>query len=165
MEVFTRESFQPVEFNFWTEDEWDAHEKKQNATSSGADDKKGKKGKTRLANDENVRYVFVEDAKGVAVKGGYAGKIREGAYQIFLEMRRKGVAPATWTHIDAEVLAYFRYKMELQFPELRYCANHWKADKVGALEYNNWRGRRDKADEAAGKTSRFLLPRSRLTHV
>jgi hypothetical protein len=121
---------------FWTRKEWDAE--KENDGSMQVNQVAPCRGKTRMANGENVALKFVEDQHGNAVDGIRVGKIRELARTVWTHLRDLGQAPPTWKQGSHLVHSYYRSQMYTIFPELRLCDSHWKVDQIAIFSYSGW---------------------------
>jgi hypothetical protein len=82
--------------------------------------------------------LYIEDANGAPIDGPRATEIRKRAREIFLKFKTSGTSPKTWTQLDLTSLQYYRVEMCTQFPELRFCEQDWKADKVAIDTYSGW---------------------------
>jgi hypothetical protein len=121
---------------FWTRKEWEAE--KENDGSMQVNQAAPCRGKTRMANGENVALKFVEDQHGNSVDGIRVGKIREFARTVWTHLRDFGQAPPTWKQGSHLVQTYYRSQMYTNFPELRLCDSHWKVDQIATSSYSGW---------------------------
>ena len=120
--------------NFWTKQEWKYFEDQKKDSSEVA----GPRGGGRSARGENVMCGYIEDINGTPVSGTTVGDIREFARLIWRGFYDRGLTPETWGNISKEVRDHYVHEMETQWPVLRYCENHWKANKVATSIYSQW---------------------------
>jgi hypothetical protein len=87
-----------------------------------------------------VSAQYLEETNGTPVTGTEVSKIREYARSIFIEFDTRGVAPRKWSQMPRSVKDQYVRDMENQWPILRYCEDHWKANQVGSSGYSQWYG-------------------------
>ncbi|KAJ3728934.1 hypothetical protein C8R42DRAFT_750394 [Lentinula raphanica] len=61
------------------------------------------------------------------------------AHSCFAGYLAEGTAPASWGQASFEVTSHLYRVLEANFPELRYCADHWKASYLCTQIYPSWR--------------------------
>lgn len=120
---------------YWYKHQWNSS--KSEVVSSS---EPGERGRSRAAQGKNVTMGFVEDIDGQAIDGHRASNIRKATRQIWEELAASGLAPKTWSKIGINALTRFRHQMYEQFPELTYCDNHWKLDRLATDTYSQWDG-------------------------
>ncbi|KAJ3816787.1 hypothetical protein F5880DRAFT_1618932 [Lentinula raphanica] len=125
---------------YWHEVSWKAHCKDGNQIS-GEDEEKKQRGNTRASQGINVAMKFVEDRQGNIVNGFRADAIRKLCYRLFGDFRDEGKAPAHWSQATHEISQRFFLELADQFPEVSYCANNWKAQKIATQIYPGWHTR------------------------
>ena len=100
--------------------------------------KSSSRGGTRSSKGENVMMLYIEDANGVPVDGNIAGDIREFARSIWRSLYERGMAPTTWGNARMEVHEEYFREMETEYPVLRLCSHHWKANAIATAIYSQW---------------------------
>ncbi|EJD37391.1 hypothetical protein AURDEDRAFT_173570 [Auricularia subglabra TFB-10046 SS5] len=100
---------------------------------SGADD-----------NCTDGRFGFVIDADGNFVGSERTSLISETGKLCFQELHRRQLLERTWGANGILVVVLFVNAMEKMFPELSYCADHWKAKTLARLIFPDWVSRRGK---------------------
>ncbi|KAJ6615992.1 hypothetical protein B0H10DRAFT_1764482, partial [Mycena sp. CBHHK59/15] len=84
------------------------------------------------------RMKYIENANGEAVDGYRCTAIAKVAQQIWFELVKKGIAPRTWGKASLDVITLYNDEMCRKFPELRYCADNWKAQAYATANYSSW---------------------------
>ena len=122
---------------FWEKKHWKnlASTKKD---SSEVETKGGARGGTRSSRGENVMMLYVEDASGTPIDGNIASDMRDFARSIWRSLYERGIAPETWGQATKEVREEFCRDMETEYPVLRLCDNHWKANALATTIYSQW---------------------------
>ncbi|KAJ7836666.1 hypothetical protein B0H14DRAFT_3460560 [Mycena olivaceomarginata] len=85
------------------------------------------RGASLVSQGVNVRMKYIENVNGEAVDGYQCTAIAKVAQQIWFELVKKGIAPRTWGKAGLDVATLYNDEMCRKFPELRYCADNWKA--------------------------------------
>jgi hypothetical protein len=135
--VYSRSEYPNIKY--WTKKEWlDAQSAKKK--SSKPADQPGTRGRKRISQGENVSAHYLEDEDGTPVNGMDVSKIREYARSIWIEFETRGVAPKKWSQMPRNVKDEYVSDMEKQWPILRYCDDHWKANQVASSTYSQWYG-------------------------
>ncbi|KIY50321.1 hypothetical protein FISHEDRAFT_71929 [Fistulina hepatica ATCC 64428] len=80
--------------------------------------------------------VFIEDENGYVVDVERQRKMAKFAKDIFRTFKRKQLYASSFSSLDLGCLRDYRAEMYAKFPELRYCADDWKADHFGAEFYS-----------------------------
>ncbi|KAF9780409.1 hypothetical protein BJ322DRAFT_1023692 [Thelephora terrestris] len=99
--------------------------------------------------DENGEDVPESTRKAVC-------KMARGLFQLLLTHKK---APTTWGSVPLDTQTELIFRLETQYPFLRLCANHWKADMVATNSYSQWYLRavgRDAANNAR-KTTQIAI--------
>jgi hypothetical protein len=110
--------------------------------------KNGSRGGTRSSKGENVMMLYIEDADGLPIDGNIAGGMREFARSIWRSLYERGIAPETWGQATKEVREEYCQEMESEYPVLRLCNNHWKANALATAIYSQWRRIYDRKSRA-----------------
>jgi hypothetical protein len=100
--------------------------------------KGGSRGGTRSSKGENVMMSYIEDSNGNPVDGNTASGIREFARTIWRSLYDRGIAPETWGQATKDVRDEYCREMESEYPVLRFCSNHWKANALATAVYSQW---------------------------
>lgn len=100
--------------------------------------KSGSRGGTRSSKGENVMMLYIEDANGSPIDGNIASGMRDFARSIWRSLYDRGIAPETWGQATKEVRGEYCREMESEYPVLRLCNNHWKANAVATAIYSQW---------------------------
>lgn len=133
---------------FWNEDSFDEHLKLARKGGQSGESEQSVK-KKRAAPGEGTNWALLEDANGYPVPLKRADRMRHWARGLFETMRLEvgdENVPASW---DSHTPLYWRQTfvvtMEAEFEELRFCDDHWKAEKLGIYTYSMWQTSRRKA--------------------
>jgi len=70
---------------------------------------------------------------------------------VWKDLDRRGKAPKTWTDASREVHDEYLREMEERYDVLRYCDNHWKANKLATTFYSIWYSQHKKTKARLGK--------------
>ena len=92
---------------------------------------------------ENVMFWFLQNADGTTVDGPTVSRMRFTSKLAWSNMLDKyqTLAP-TWTNLTPAQQLEFYLDIEDKFPFLRLCEDHYKARKIGTLDYTHWYGTR-----------------------
>jgi hypothetical protein len=104
---------------------------------------------------ENVRFWFLENEDGTTVAGPIVSRLRTEAKAIWDKMSKKYSSMSLpWSSISPERQLEFWIKLEREFPLLRLCAHHYKANAVATSDYTHWYKRRfpDTSSTSNGET-------------
>jgi hypothetical protein len=85
---------------------------------------------------------YIQDENGVPVNGHRAKYMREIARGLWEALANSGKAPATWHRGPLETKERYNHEMALRFPELRYCAQDWKAEQIAIDNYPSFHSKR-----------------------
>lgn len=96
------------------------------------------RGGSRLALDINVNMLYLEDEQGVSVSGSRARLARGVAHGIWQQLLGAGLLPATWGLVRNDVVLQFYRELGAQVPEMRLCADNWKAKQMAKAIYPSW---------------------------
>ncbi|KZS87309.1 hypothetical protein SISNIDRAFT_491166 [Sistotremastrum niveocremeum HHB9708] len=96
-----------------------------------------------LSDDENKVMRYAESEDGVPPTEGTARAIRKQVKAIFNQIREKKAMkglelPASWGPMDAATKKEFQVDLYTNFPYLRLCSHHWKAERLGTSLYYGW---------------------------
>lgn len=133
---------------------WYKHEWSNSKLETVASSEPGERGRSRAAQGKNVTMGFVEDIDGEPIDGHRATNIRRVTRQVWGELAASGLAPKTWSKIGISALTQFRQQVYEQFPELSYCDNHWKLDRLATDTYSQWDG-----DKSSGSSESIPAPK------
>ena len=119
--------------------------------------KAGKKGEAIEAKENgrkpkgSILSSYMVDKQGVVVPKPMQDAVRNtarGFYQLLLDIKR---APTNWGSAAIDIKNELRYRLETEHDFMRYCHNHWKADKIATNSYPQWVGGR--LDPTPGKNT------------
>ena len=128
--LFDRRDFEDIEF--WERSEWESWVVKEK--EKGVAFKSGVKG-------EGKNSSWMENADGTRVNIARQGQIIAGARHTWLTLKNCHVPLGSFRDTDERITSYFRRKVETEFDELRFCSNHWKADRLWMENFSSWRYR------------------------
>ena len=132
---YSRSDFPDI--NFWTKGDW-LNFKNKGKDSSVLGTTGGPRGGTRCAQGTNVSMQYLEDVDGEVIDGRLAADIREFARKIWARFYSKGKAPPKWGEAMMDLEDRYTSKIERRWPVLRYCENHWKAQRIAIDNYPQW---------------------------
>src|ERR1700722_5502086 len=130
--------------HYWTKKQWD--NKKDTLGSTKINQNAPQRGKTRIANGENMALRFIEDSNGVVVDGYQVNKMRTLSNQIWTHLHDQGVSPVTWAQGSHIIQSYYHSTMYDRFPKLQLCEGHWKVDQIAISSYPGWYRNHKNAD-------------------
>jgi hypothetical protein len=81
---------------------------------------------------------YMEDENGRPILEYQRKAARHRARLFWNELFKQGKAPPSGQKVDLQIRDEFVFLMEDSFPWLRYCANHWKADRIWINHYPGW---------------------------
>lgn len=124
---------------FWTISPYNIYmaEKKEANENQGVSIKK-LRGGSRMGLDINVNMLYLEDEQGVSVSGSRARLARNVAHGIWQQLLGAGLSPATWGLARNDVSLQFYRELGAQVPEMRLCADNWKAKQMAKAIYPSW---------------------------
>ncbi|KAJ7815207.1 hypothetical protein B0H13DRAFT_2381208 [Mycena leptocephala] len=73
------------------------------------------------------------------------------AAQIWFGLLGKGIAPTVWGQATLQVAILYNNEMCRQYPELRYCADNWKAQRIATNNYSSWYKTHGPSRDSTGK--------------
>ena len=123
---------------YWTRQQWKDSENNNKDASDLLEIKNKTRGGTRSAKGENVMMLYIEHEDGTPIDGNMAAQIREHARLLWKDLYHRGKAPERWTDASREVRDEYFREMEERWEVLRYCDNHWKANKLATALYSIW---------------------------
>ena len=106
---------------FWTAQEWQRHMNEQIDYGRTP----GKLG-------------FICDEDGNSVSKERLKKMTETAKKLWSDLYRHRYDPNTWRCVVMCADAYYTNSMCIAFPELRLCADNWKAQSLATIRYPDW---------------------------
>ena len=80
----------------------------------------------------------MEDEDGNQMPEATKSAVRASARGYFEGMLASGTAPTTWGSVPLRAKNELTNILENQFPFLRLCDNHWKANMVATNSYSQW---------------------------
>ncbi|KAJ6534072.1 hypothetical protein B0H10DRAFT_2246946 [Mycena sp. CBHHK59/15] len=86
----------------------------------------------------NTTGKYIEDTEGHMVSGYRLSSMYTVARRVWLLLLERGKAPPKWSQGSVEVVALYNNEMCQQFPELRLCADNWKAQQIATTNYPSW---------------------------
>ena len=113
----------------WEDHEYNGHRK--GGRRGGEDDPQDKPKGSILSS-------YMEDEDGEEIPKGTRDRVRKTARGLFAQLLRRNEAPITWGAAPLNVQTELVFKLEKEYPFLRLCANHWKAEKVATNSYSQW---------------------------
>ena len=119
------------------------------------------------SSEENVRFWFLENADGTTVARPIVSRLRAEAKAIWERMSKKyGSMNLPWTSVSTDRQLEFWIKLEREYPFLRLCAHHYKANAIATSDYTHWYKRRfpdtpSTSNHGTGLTSSSGSPRKR----
>ncbi|KAH8113020.1 hypothetical protein DFH11DRAFT_1878619 [Phellopilus nigrolimitatus] len=124
---------------YWRRSKWTEHTRTQKGLSDAMGLKGvAQRGPTRASQNINVAMLYVENEKGESVDGERAQNMRSFAHTIFHKLLAFKKAPSTWSIAGNDVKDHYANEMESKFPELRFCADQWKAQYIATQIYSSW---------------------------
>jgi hypothetical protein len=144
---------------YWYKHQWNSSKSEVVASSEP-----GGRGRSRAAQGKNVTMGFVEDIDGQPIDGHRATNIRKVTRQIWGELAASGLAPKTWSKIGINALTQFRQQVYEQFPELSYCDNHWKLDRLATDTYSQWDGDKSSGSSESSPAPKNVVKRGSTEH-
>ncbi|KAJ7574952.1 hypothetical protein C8J56DRAFT_901638 [Mycena floridula] len=96
------------------------------------------KGKSRAAQDINVMMRFIIDIDGNIIGGRRATEIHDHLYTCLQELVNLGAAPVSWKQASLSAKKFMNYHMATKFPELQYCAENWKTQRLLTNLYSSF---------------------------
>ncbi|KAJ6565397.1 hypothetical protein B0H10DRAFT_2359454 [Mycena sp. CBHHK59/15] len=85
----------------------------------------------------NTTGRYIEDQQGEVVDGHRLSAICKLAARIWFSLVAHGNAPRTWGQASIDVVTLYNDEMCCQFPELRLCADNWKAQKIATARHGS----------------------------
>ncbi|PPQ82248.1 hypothetical protein CVT26_008927 [Gymnopilus dilepis] len=132
-----REDFKLVDI--WTREDWASHPKNPVNQNTDASLSKSKKKKKLKKDDPCPTLLFVQSITGESINCGRGSDLRREARSLFEDFARKGMMSEKFLKMSQEALYCYRKTLYDNFPELRYCEGHWKAEALGILTYPSWK--------------------------
>jgi hypothetical protein len=123
---------------------------------SSAPNLKGKRGKGRASQGQNVNMRYLQHETGDVIDGWRATDIRRYARSIFIGFALEGKVFQSWVEgVDAASrISYYR-DMVARFPEVGLCELDWKSELIASDIYSQWRGNwinKQEAEKTKGKS-------------
>jgi len=123
------------DIHFWNVQDWKDHESSTKDTSElDSQAGSGQCGGGRAMKGENISMLFVEHVDGCPISGTMAIDIRDYAQVFWKDFVERDLAPEKWGDTSKAVWEEYVYEMENRWEVLRYCDNHWKANKIATKE-------------------------------
>lgn len=128
----------PVKAQGAEHDEADDDDDVDGEQPSGAS--KGKRGKGRASQGENVKMRYLQHENGDIIDGWRASDIRRYARSIFVGFALEGKVFQSWVEgVDAASRTSFYREMVARFPEVGLCELDWKSEQIASEIYSQWR--------------------------
>ena len=105
--------------------------------------KGGNRGGKALSTDTprtSVLSSYMEDQNGDKIPESIKRAVRHTAKGFFEGLLQRNDAPAAWGNVPLDVRHQFLNILERNFPFLRLCEGHWKANQVATNSYSQWYG-------------------------
>ncbi|KJA24701.1 hypothetical protein HYPSUDRAFT_200266 [Hypholoma sublateritium FD-334 SS-4] len=116
---------------------------------------KGKRGKGRASQGQNVKMRYLQHENGDVIDGWRASDIRRFARSIFVGFALQGKLFHSWVEgVDAASRTCFYRDMVARFPELGLCELDWKSEQIASEIYSQWRSNwmnKKEAEKTKGK--------------
>ncbi|KAJ7291874.1 hypothetical protein C8J57DRAFT_1212295 [Mycena rebaudengoi] len=87
---------------------------------------------------ENTTMTHIEDTAGRVVDAAHLRVICGVAASIWFGLVESSLAPRKWGQASITVLTQYYREMCHHCPEMRYCANNWKAQQLATTNYPSW---------------------------
>ncbi|KAJ7839265.1 hypothetical protein B0H13DRAFT_1911331 [Mycena leptocephala] len=110
--------------HFWLRSAWDLDLKGKKSTRNKAPNPRGG---SLASQGINVTAKFIETEDGGIIDCFRLNVICDHARRTWAGLHKRGLAPAEWGEATLTVTREYCEEMARNFPELRLCANHWKA--------------------------------------
>ena len=118
---------------------------------------KGKRGKGRASQGENVKMRYLQHENGDIIDGWRATDIRRYARSIFVGFALQGKMFQSWVEgADAASRTSYYRDMMARFPEVGLCELDWKSEQIASEIYSQWRSNwvnKQEAEKTKGKSS------------
>jgi hypothetical protein len=118
---------------------------------------KGKRGKGRALQGENVKMQYIQHVNGDIIDGWRATEIRRYARSIFVGFAMDGKVFSSWVEgADVTSCNHYCHHMVTRFPELGLCDLDWKSELTASEIYSQWRTHwmnKQEMEKSKGKTS------------
>ncbi|KAE9390161.1 hypothetical protein BT96DRAFT_1002543 [Gymnopus androsaceus JB14] len=137
---------------YWHQVSWTASNKEESQLTGDDDDGERRRGNSAASQGINVSMKFIVEADGMIIDGYRATAMRNAAYGLFVQFRDEGRHPVQWTQALHEIKTRFYREMTKLFPELGYCSNDWKSQRIATTIYPGWYGRHGKGTRTKVKT-------------
>lgn len=121
----------------WTKKEWQKQYLKTTSSVPGTSGSSSR-GSGRMAQGVNVACTYIQDEKSVPVSAERAKTIRNFMLSCFRELDTQGLAPNSIGQASLQVLHWLIHTLRKHYPELRLCADNWKAMKLMIDNYSQW---------------------------
>ena len=90
--------------------------------------------------DSSILSIYMEDEDGGQVLEKMKRNVRKTAKAFFEELLKHGKAPTAWRYASLSVQHSIINILEREYPFLRLCEGHWKANQVATNSYSQWYG-------------------------
>lgn len=101
---------------------------------------KGKRGKGRASQGQNVKMRYVQHENREVIDGWRATDIRRYARSIFVGFAMQGKVFHSWVEgVDAASRTSYYRDMVARFPEVGLCELDWKCEQIASEIYSQWR--------------------------
>jgi hypothetical protein len=103
--------------------------------------KGGKRGGENPLTDKSnssILSIFMEDENGNQIPEKTKKVVRKTAKAFYEGLLKNGNAPTAWGHATLSIRHTFINMLETEFPFLRFCEGHWKANQVATNSYSQW---------------------------
>ncbi|KAJ7649624.1 hypothetical protein FB45DRAFT_1017102 [Roridomyces roridus] len=85
-------------------------------------------------------FHFAEDAMGTPPTLETVAAIKATAASVMHDLAKAALLhDSGWSTMGQNVKERFREAMEKEYPDLRLCHGHWKADRIGTQQYSSWK--------------------------
>ncbi|KAI0355294.1 hypothetical protein OH77DRAFT_1424785 [Trametes cingulata] len=127
---------------YWQEHAWKKAKKvKKGKTTVG--DVIGKRGKSRIANGENVNHPYLEDVNGEPIDGHRLRRISEFTRQFIRCLKQAERFAPSWKEVDVAAREVWFTAVRKKYPIFQLCECNWKAEYWMAGHYYDAKRKRN----------------------
>ncbi|KAF8172593.1 hypothetical protein K438DRAFT_1772633 [Mycena galopus ATCC 62051] len=98
------------------------------------------------------KLAFLEHENSTVFSKSEIKAVGKAVYEVFQTLLDDGLAPKTWSQASSRATNILRTDLLAKFPDIRLCANNWKADPLASEKYAQWsRRRKDKISKSSSR--------------
>jgi len=115
----------------------------------------------------SITSCYMEDENGEQQPKTTKDAARATARGFWIKLLKDGMAPTTFGGLDVNLKHEYINLMESNYPWLRLCENHWKAERIGHNHYSPWYtgAVKKQAEEAAAAAASKAAAEGRVIDV